>query len=462
MLAAIVICAMLGQTALDSKPFTETERVAGLKALLSPIHLSDPMAPVVKDALESPVSLSFERTPLPDVVKKLAPLLGGNIRIHPGEQPIDDEGRRIPLPNVTYRCAKTPLKVALEEMLSSIDFDYGFDHEGVEIASRDYLLRSDDWRIYPIPDLVEMIGAESDLYLIRAIQDDIDYDGWLCNGGDGEIQPLPGGALLVKCNPTTHRSIARFLAAVRWLLGRRLSTWSIGVLDLGSPPPRPHHRPIFLQPGEFFLPRIQNELRQRHDFDIRNATPQQAISVVEKTIGVPMKVDFRDLAERARAEDDDFLNRRITIIRRGIQAKTALNLLRELDVHCVESAEGLTVKYGAGEEFAEFPHTWRYYPTDDIVDRSFRFRSFGRLKQSDVNQYLMYVLQSFSNDAILCFNEWPDFFVIDGFGFTGHLYRGPRLEHRRFEQLYAGMCEAARRRPEILRLMSPPVARPKD
>jgi hypothetical protein len=450
-MVAVLIALCCCQASDADKPLSAAERSARLKATLSPIHVSDPVAPIVKQALESPVTLSFDKTPLPNVVETLAPLLGGNIRLDPGAADRDEDGKVIELPTVTYQCNGVPLKTALEAMLSSVDLDYGFAFEGVEIGSHDYLIRLDEWRIYPIPDVLERMGSDGSGVLIQAIQEYIDREGWEPNGGDGEIQPLPGGALIVKCSPPTHRSVARFIEFTRRLLGPKIASHSLGILDLGDSPPLARRRPVILQSSEFFLPRLENDLRQRHDFEIRNATVRDALQSIERTIGVRIKVDDRALAEQARGENDDLSDRRITIVRKGIQARTALNLLREQGSHCAETAEGLVVKYGYGEEVSEFAYTWRYYPTDDLVRYTGPFG--GHLPPSHRNQYLIHLIGSFANDTIPCFNEWPDLVVLDLFGFTGHLYRGPRMEHRRFEQLYSGMTEAVRRRAEIMTLL---------
>jgi len=76
--------------------------------------------------------------------------------------------------------------------------------------------------------------------------------------------------------------------------------------------------------------------------------------------------------------------------------------------------------------------------------------------KSDVNQYLLYLVADFGDNTIPCFNQYPEMIVVDWLGFTGHLYWGPRIEHRRFEQLYAGLRETVRRRAEILKLAGLP------
>jgi len=451
MLVFVVAAACIGQAPLNEKPLTEAERIAKLKVLLAPIHLTEPVAPIVKAALEAPVTLSFDQTPLPEVVNRLSPLLGGNIQLDRYVPDKNEDGKAIPAPMITYRCVNVPLKTALEEMLATAGLDYRFVHEGIEVSDRDNCRKVDEWRLYPVPDILAMIGAENGVHIIRAITETVDSEGWLCNGGDGEIQTAPGGALLVKCGAPTHRLVAQFLATLRWFLRPRLVTCDLGVLDLGDPPPAAKSDTILLHRNDFFLPRLAKELRRRHDFDIRSASVSDAVKAVERTIGVRMKVDYRELFRDAEADMDDLRNRRITIVRRGISARTALDLLREQGLHCIDTAEGLTVNFGYSERVSEVPYTWRYYPTGVLITAMNR----PELK-SDVNQYLLYLVADFGDNTIPCFNQYPEMIVVDWLGFTGHLYWGPRIEHRRFEQLYAGLREAVRRRAEILKLAGLP------
>jgi hypothetical protein len=205
-----------------------------------------------------------------------------------------------------------------------------------------------------------------------------------------------------------------------------------------------------LQTSDFFLPQLEKELRRRHDFDIRNASVREALVAVERTIGVPMKVDYRALAENARAEDDDLRAMRITIVGNGLQGRTALTMLREQGILCTETPGGLAVDYGSSEKIAGSPYTWRYYPTGDLARGMTGNRA--SVRPSDRNLILAYVVQVFGDNTIACHNEADELHLFDSFGFTGHLYYGPRYEHRHLGQLYAGMREALRRRPEILRL----------
>jgi len=451
MFVLVIAVGCIGQAPVNEKPLSEAERIAKLKVLLAPIHLTEPVAPIVKAALEAPVTLSFDQTPLPEVVKRLEPLLGGNIQLDRYASNRDEDGKPIPQATITYRCVNVSLKAALEEMLESAGLDYRFVHEGVEISDRDNCRKVNEWRLYPIPDILAMIGAENGVHTIRAITETVDIGCWLCNGGDGEIQSGPGEALLVNCSAPTHRSVAKFLAALRWLLRPRLATCDLGVLDLGDPPPLAKSDTVFLHRNDFFLPRLAKVLRRRHDFDIRNASVPEALKAVERTIGVPMKVNYRELFGDAEAEMDDLRNRRITIVRHGITARTALDLLREQGLHCIDTSEGLTVNFGYSERVSEVPYTWRYYPTGPLIAAMNR-----RELKSDVNQYLLYLVADFGDNTIPCFNQYPEMVVVDWFDFNGHLYWGPRIEHRRFELLYAGMREAVRRRAEILKLAELP------
>jgi hypothetical protein len=423
--------------------------------LLSPIHLSDPPAPIVKAALEKRVSLSFEDVPLAKVVEQLAPMLGGNIWISSGLQ--DDDGKPIEPPTITYRCEQMLLIDALESMLAPTGLRCRIADEGLEISDLATCQKVNEWRIYPILDLVGR-ARNDDIQLLMEIQETIDRDAWLPNGGDGQIIIYPEGFFIVGCSAETLRQISKFFAVKRLSLPLDAKTRAIGVLGVGEEPPNVDGQAVCLEPREYFLRGLKPKLRDRHDIDIHEATIEDAVRRIGRTIGASIALDVESIRK-----EPMLTKARVAIRRKGIQARTVLNSLRSYGLRVNESQEGITVESDYEESKHRIRHSWRAYPIADLIagrPRDWTGKKIG--KEMDPVFVLTNLVCDFGDNQIACFDDPPELVVVDLPLLTCQLHRIPRREHLRHEQLFAGIRESIRRRAEIISLISPPKPDSKD
>jgi len=442
-LTFFIFCGIFGQAAETLKLVANAERAERLKRLLSPIHLSDPIAPIVREGLEKRVTLSFENMPLPLVVEQLAPLLGGNISI---SELHDEDGKSLATPTVTYRCRQKTLADALDDLLAPYSLRIRFAHEGVEICDRETHHIVDEWRIYPIPDLVGAVEND-DIQMLMAIQETIAKDTWECNGGDGHIIVYPRGFFVVGNNAEVHRKIAEYFALRRLSLPPGSSTRDVGVLGFGEGASTVGNHAILLEEREFGFREVDLKLSMRHDFNIKDARLEDAASQLERVIGIPVCAAFNSVEGKRKLQDS-----RVSIVRRGIQGRTALKVLQEAGERLSSSETWVTFEPDLGASSEGIRHSWRAYPP---IRSIWERRLGGFVRDEESARRFDFVLSDYANR---CFSleDPPELVTVDFPFASGHLLRAPRREHRRFEELYAGIREALRRRDEINRLAAFP------
>jgi hypothetical protein len=421
--------------------------------LLSPIHLSDPIAPIVRQGLGKRVTLSFENTPLPKVVEQLVPLLGGNTWVDACN---DDDGKPAIPESISYRCRQLPLADALHEMLAPHSLGFRFANEGVEICDRESLQKIDEWRIYPIHDLVGAVEND-DIQMLMAIQETIAKDTWEPNGGEGQIIVYPRGCFIISNNAEVHRRIAEYFAIRRHSLPPESPTREMGVLTFGDGAPDVGENAAYLQTTEFFLRPLERKLAKRRDFNIRNAKLEEAASALERDLDVPVRLELADLVGKL-----EVTKLRINIVRKGIQGRSALEAFENIGLIWHATEKGIVVDGNYEDADPWNPdwtirNTWRFYPADPKTrQRPMRLRKSDPDRGGDSAHYLSQVVLTCYANRHICFQEEPNF-IDSGFPLlSGMCVYAPRREHRRFEELYAGIREALRRRDEINRLAVSP------
>jgi hypothetical protein len=125
---------------------------------------------------------------------------------------------------VTVNLRKITLRSALELILRQIhDLDYTIQNQVLLITTQEAEAEHLELRVYRVDDLLDpdrqLNGADSEeLYrqLIMVITRTLEQDSWQRNGtGEGHIQPLKPGMLIIAQTQRIHRKIMRLLADIR-------------------------------------------------------------------------------------------------------------------------------------------------------------------------------------------------------------------------------------------------------
>jgi hypothetical protein len=171
---------------------------------------------VLRQRLHSP--LSFMQQPLSQVASVLSEEYDIPIQFDTAAL---DAVAVTPDVEVTINIANVSLKAALLLILRNAgaeELTYVIDHEVLLITTQEEAEKHLEVRVYRVDDLVRKCGSP-DLYrdpdfdsLINAITASVRHDSWMVNGtGEGEIQPLQQGILVISNTHPVHEQIEQLL-----------------------------------------------------------------------------------------------------------------------------------------------------------------------------------------------------------------------------------------------------------
>lgn len=173
-------------------------------------------------ALEKPVQLQFDETPLHDVIARLKKELG--IEVNFDRMALNDAGIGDDMP-MTASFPRVRARNALDFMLRQRDLAWIIQYEMLLITTLEAQENLGDVRVYNVADLVACRDERGALFtdfdsLIDVIENCIRPQSWDSVGGPGSIAPFEGGGtkvLVVAQAQPVHEEIQDLFAKLRGL-----------------------------------------------------------------------------------------------------------------------------------------------------------------------------------------------------------------------------------------------------
>lgn len=171
----------------------------------------------IRQALQSRISVNFQKEPLGYIVRSQGQRLGINILLD--VQALDGLGID-PDTTVTLEMSDVAFESVLEAMLKQLELTWMIRHESLLITTPEEAESYLETRLYPVADLVlseyEDAIYEDDQVLIDAIKAIVAPQSWDDVGGPGAITYYPNSrALVISQTRPVHEQVERLLTTLR-------------------------------------------------------------------------------------------------------------------------------------------------------------------------------------------------------------------------------------------------------
>jgi hypothetical protein len=116
---------------------------------------------------------------------------------------------------VTIDLPNSTLRHCLRQALGEVNLAYFPTNQAIVVTAPEEMLYRFYFVAYPVHDLLELESTAGTRRVLDLITSLVDPDSWDIVGGDGSIEPLSRGWLLVSQQEDTHAAIERFLSELR-------------------------------------------------------------------------------------------------------------------------------------------------------------------------------------------------------------------------------------------------------
>lgn len=196
--------------------------VPGLETSASLRLEADDDTAIIK-ALETPVTLSLQKTPLPEVMAFLSEKTGISFAID--EKRMEDAGIDSQS-EISVEAKEIPLRSALRMMLKPYDLSFRIWNETVQITTADAMQESPTLRMYPVFDFARTPrtgdlelddGKATDAAEVaEVLRTTIEPQTWDSAGGPGVVEYFAQpGVLVVSQSAEVHDEVSRLLTRLR-------------------------------------------------------------------------------------------------------------------------------------------------------------------------------------------------------------------------------------------------------
>jgi hypothetical protein len=172
---------------------------------------------VIRQALQSRISVRYHEQRLGDIVSSLRQQLGINILLD--ERALDSVGV-IPATLVTLEMTDVTFESVLEAMLKQLELSWMTRYESLVITTPEVTESNLQTRLYPVADLVlaeyEHVIYEDEQILIDTIKSIVEPQSWDDVGGPGAIAYLPNSrALIISQTRPVHDHVEGLVTTLR-------------------------------------------------------------------------------------------------------------------------------------------------------------------------------------------------------------------------------------------------------
>lgn len=210
-----------------SQPLEVQRQIAGFLAVLRRLkatpaedrrplgftgYWSDMLAAVAaRAALNKPVTVDFDETPLREVTVDLAKKAGVSITVD--TRPLEDAGLDLDLP-VTFRLSGKPLAAVLDRTLETVGLAWEVRDEGLCVTTREQSEETLTVAVYPVGQLAggdRSVGSLADLVATM-----VKPDTWDVVGGPAVVRAVDGDVPCLVVTQTTagHRAVHELLESL--------------------------------------------------------------------------------------------------------------------------------------------------------------------------------------------------------------------------------------------------------
>jgi len=163
----------------------------------------------IRDGLEAKIDISFEKTPLPEVLASLTRRSGVEIRLDSATA-AKRGGQEWPPTSAAFK--QVPLADLLAAVVKPYELSLAVADDHVVVGRDTSLRQHDSPAIYPVADLAAADGMRQ---LVQRLQKEITPREWSSSGGSAVMMPLGNEFLVVKHTTSGHREMARWLEKQR-------------------------------------------------------------------------------------------------------------------------------------------------------------------------------------------------------------------------------------------------------
>jgi len=318
---------------------------------------------VIYRALEKPVEVDFEETPLKDVAAHFEEML--DVEVVVDRRALDGVGIGADSP-ITFRLSGVSARTTLELILRALDLTWIVRDEVLLITTRLEVDRYVDTRIYDVRDLIrggiEPVipgGTETDFdSLLEVVTSCIEETTWDEVGGPGSISPIEAAgirAIAVSQMPRVHEQVERLLADLRRVRATNGKGESGEASPASSGAAGAQADAVAAAQAE-----ILRALARPVTLDFVDTPLGDVMVHVAKLVDVPAVVDQRALEDVGLADDEP-----VTIKVSGVSLESALNLA--LRPHDLDWALYRDVLLITTAEEAEYMLSPKVYDVSDLV-----------------------------------------------------------------------------------------------
>jgi hypothetical protein len=167
------------------------------------------VAQQIRDGLEAKIDISFEKTPLPEILELLSRRSGVEIRLDSATA-AKRGGQEWPPTSAAFK--QVPLADLLTAVVKPYELSLAVADDHVLVGRGSSLEMHESPAIYPVADLAGTDGMRA---LLQRLQTEVTPREWSQMGGSAVVMPVGNAMLVVKHSISGHREMARWLAKRR-------------------------------------------------------------------------------------------------------------------------------------------------------------------------------------------------------------------------------------------------------